>query len=73
MGFLTPVELQARLGELWLLAPQGPSRATLESLLTKVLEDQSRPDQAAFQTLLAATLPKVRDDATHAALKLLLA
>lgn len=73
MGFLTPAELQARLGELWALAPEGPSRAALSKLLDETARLQPAPDQAAFQTLLAATLPIVRDDATLAALKPLLA
>lgn len=72
MGFLTPAELQGRLGQLWCLAPEGTCRETLVWLMAKKPDGQSAPDQAAFQSLLAATLPKVRDDATHAALKLLL-
>ncbi|MBP7064075.1 hypothetical protein [Ferrovibrio sp.] len=68
MGFLPQAELQACLAELWRLAPDADARQLVAARLGGQISGQPEPDAAAFQALLTASLPKIRDDALHAAL-----
>ncbi|MEL3891839.1 hypothetical protein V6B08_16285 [Ferrovibrio sp. MS7] len=67
MGFLGPDEIGPCLSQLWRLAPDEAARQLLAGL--GAATDAPAPDAAAFQALLGQSLPKIRDDALHAALK----
>lgn len=69
MGFLPPAELRACLAALWRLAPDDDTRQRIAARLGNAPAEPPAPDQAAFHALLAASLPKIRDDALHAALR----
>ena len=68
MGYLPPGELRACLARLWLLAPDLAARQLIAARLGSAPAGPPTPDAAAFQALLAASLPQIRDDALHAAL-----
>lgn len=72
MGWLEPLAVDAALADLLRLAPDDTARQALLRLrpgLPASPRAASAPDKAAFKAALAHLLPRIRDDALHAALK----
>ncbi|WP_428245655.1 hypothetical protein [Ferrovibrio sp.] len=67
MGFLSADEIGACLNSLWRLAPDAAARQRLADLGAEAGEPA--PDAGAFQALLGQSLPKIRSDDLHAALR----
>ncbi len=73
MGWLEPGAVEVALAELLLLAPDAARRQALQSLRPALQADHaldaSAPDANTFAKKLRWLLPRLRDDALHAALK----
>lgn len=67
MGFLSADEIGVCLSQLWRLAPDDTARQLLAGLGAQTGEPA--PNNEAFQALLGQSLPKIRSDELHAALR----